>query len=158
MRTISAFSLLTIEADMATAKPCVTTADELVRQFSHYSEIAQDAPVVITKNGHPQNVLISIEEYERLKTRDQQAFLAANTPEHFLAEIEALASGKDRWAFLRRKGRRSLATAISGGTKAQPGRKRVGKIARFWCSRLSVKEQFGTTQLLVLAITHTPRA
>jgi prevent-host-death family protein len=81
---------------MATAKPCVTTVDELVRQFSHYSEIAQDAPVVITKNGHPQNVLISIEEYERLKTRDQQAFLAADTPEHFLAEIEALASGKDR--------------------------------------------------------------
>jgi PHD/YefM family antitoxin component YafN of YafNO toxin-antitoxin module len=52
--------------------------------------------VVITKDGHPRNVLISFEEYERLKTRDQQAFLAADTPEEFLTEIEALASGEDR--------------------------------------------------------------
>ena len=81
---------------MATTKPCITTADELVRQFSHYSEIAQAAPVVITKNGQPRNVLISIEEYERLKTRDQQAFLAADTPERFLADIEALAAGEHR--------------------------------------------------------------
>ena len=80
---------------MATAKPCVTTAGELVRKFSHYSEIARDAPVVITKNGQPRNVLISIEEYERLKTRDQQAFFAADTPEQFLAEIEELASGEE---------------------------------------------------------------
>ena len=81
---------------MPTTTPCVTTVDDLVRQFSHYSEIAEAAPVVITKNGRAKNVLISIEEYERLKARDQQAFLAAETPEHFLAEIEALASGKDR--------------------------------------------------------------
>jgi prevent-host-death family protein len=79
---------------MVTAKPCVTTAGELIRKFSHFSEIAQDAPVVITKDGHPRNVLISIEEYERLKTRDQQAFLAADTPDEFLMEIEALASGE----------------------------------------------------------------
>jgi PHD/YefM family antitoxin component YafN of YafNO toxin-antitoxin module len=79
---------------MATAKPCVTTAGELIRKFWHFSEIAQDAPVVITKDGHPHNVLISIEEYERLKTRDQQAFLAADTPDEFLSEIEALASGE----------------------------------------------------------------
>ena len=81
---------------MATAKPCTTTAGELVRKFSYYSEIAQGAPVVITKNGRPCGVLISIEEYERLKTRDQRAFLAVDTPEQFLADIEALAAGEDR--------------------------------------------------------------
>ena len=81
---------------MVTEKPCVTTAGELIRKFSHFSEIAQDAPVVIIKDGHPRNVLISIEEYERLKTRDQQAFLAADTPDEFLMEIEALASGEGR--------------------------------------------------------------
>jgi len=47
--------------------------------------------VIITKKGQPRNVLISIEEFERLRTRDQQAFLAADTPERFLADIEALA-------------------------------------------------------------------
>ena len=77
---------------MATAKPCVTTAGELVRKFSHYSDIALEGPVVITKNGRPCNVLNSIDEYERLKTRDQQAFLAADTPERFLADLAALAS------------------------------------------------------------------
>jgi prevent-host-death family protein len=81
---------------MAIAKHCITTAGELVRKFSHYSEIARDAPVVITRNGHPRNVLISIEEYERLTTRDQQAFLAVDTPEQFVADIEALAGGEDR--------------------------------------------------------------
>lgn len=80
---------------MATVKPCLTTDGELVRKFSHYSDIALEAPVVITRNGRPCNVLISIEEYERLKTRDQQAFLAADTPEQFLADIETLASGED---------------------------------------------------------------
>ena len=80
---------------MAAEKPCVTTAGELVRKFSHYSDIALEAPVVITKNGRPRNVLISIEEYERLKTRDQQAFLAADTPEQFLADIESLASDEN---------------------------------------------------------------
>jgi PHD/YefM family antitoxin component YafN of YafNO toxin-antitoxin module len=50
---------------------------------------------VITKNGRPCNVLISIKEFERLKTRDQQAFLAADIPEQFLAEIEILASGEE---------------------------------------------------------------
>jgi PHD/YefM family antitoxin component YafN of YafNO toxin-antitoxin module len=83
------------EALMATVKPCVTTAGELVRKFSYYSEISLEAPVVIAKNGRPCNVLISIKEFERLKTRDQQGFLAADTPEQFLAEIETLASGEE---------------------------------------------------------------
>lgn len=41
----------------------------------------------------PHNVLLSVEEYERLKKRDQQAFTAADTPEHLLADIELLVVG-----------------------------------------------------------------
>jgi prevent-host-death family protein len=76
---------------MNTTGRVVTSAGDLVRQFSHYSDVALGQPVVVTKNGRPRNVLISVEEYERLKKRDQQAFLAADTPDHFLADIEALA-------------------------------------------------------------------
>ncbi|RJF90083.1 type II toxin-antitoxin system prevent-host-death family antitoxin [Oleomonas cavernae] len=65
-----------------------TSAGDLVRQFSHYSDLALAQPVVVTKNGRPRNVLISVEEYERLKSRDQQAFLAADTPEEFVADIQ----------------------------------------------------------------------
>ncbi len=79
---------------MATNEHVVTSAGELVREFSHYSDVALAKPVVVTKNGRPRNVLISVEEYERLKLRDQQAFRAADTPDRFLADIEALASGK----------------------------------------------------------------
>lgn len=80
---------------MNTTGRVVTTAGDLVRQFSHYSDVALAQPVVVTKNGRPRNVLISVEEYERLKKRDQQTFLAADTPEHFLADIEALADREE---------------------------------------------------------------
>ncbi len=81
---------------MAINEIVVTTAGDLVRQFSHYSDLALAQPVVVTKNGRPRNVLISVEEYERLKLRDRQAFAAADTPEYFLAEINALASDEER--------------------------------------------------------------
>jgi len=68
-----------------------TTAAELVRQFAHYSDLALTQPVVVTRNGRPRSVLLSFEEYERLKRRDQQAFLAAETPARFLPAIEELA-------------------------------------------------------------------
>jgi prevent-host-death family protein len=82
--------------DHAVAKTKLKTASagEVVRQFSHFSDVALREPVVVTRNGRPRNVMISVEEYERLKARDQQAFTAANTPGHFLAGLETLAKGK----------------------------------------------------------------
>lgn len=67
------------------------SAGEVVRQFSHYSDVALAKPVIVTKNGRPRNVLLSVEEYERLKSRDQQAFRAADTPERFLSDLKSLA-------------------------------------------------------------------
>lgn len=64
---------------------------DLVRQFAHYSDVARTRPVIVTRGGKPCNVLISVDEYERLKDRDQRAFFAADTPDEFLAEIERLA-------------------------------------------------------------------
>jgi prevent-host-death family protein len=72
----------------------VTTAGELVRQFSHYSDVALDQPVVVTKNGRPRNVLISVKEYDRLKLRDRMVFKVEDTPEEFMVEIRKLAQGK----------------------------------------------------------------
>ncbi len=75
--------------------PTTTTAGELVRQFAHFSDIALSHPVVVTRNGRPRNVLLSFEEYQRLKRNDQQAFLAADTPKEFLASIEELANSAE---------------------------------------------------------------
>lgn len=66
---------------------------KLVRRFAHYSDLALSRPIVVTRNGRPRNVLLSVAEYERLEQRDQQAFTAKDTPEHFLREIEKLAAG-----------------------------------------------------------------
>jgi prevent-host-death family protein len=77
-------------------RPLVAAAHEIERQFAHYSDVSLTRPVVVTKNGRPRNVLLSIDEYNRLKARDQLAFKAEDTPEHFLAEIETIASGERR--------------------------------------------------------------
>jgi prevent-host-death family protein len=79
---------------MAEADRVTTTAGELVRQFAHFSDVALTRPVVVTRNGRPRNVLLSITEYNRLKSRDQQTFMAADTPEQFLPAIEELAAGE----------------------------------------------------------------
>jgi len=76
---------------MPRSQKITTTAGELVRQFSHYSDVALASPVIVTKNGRPRNVLLSFAEYERLKARDQVAFRAANTPSMFLADIRRTA-------------------------------------------------------------------
>jgi PHD/YefM family antitoxin component YafN of YafNO toxin-antitoxin module len=78
---------------MAETERVVTSVGELVRDFSYYSDVALAKPVMVTKNDRPRVVLTSVEEYERLKRRDRQAFRAADTPEQFLADIEAVVSG-----------------------------------------------------------------
>ena len=70
------------------------TAGELVRQFSHYSDLALKEPVIVTRNGRPRNVLLSVEEYDRLKRRDRQVFRVEETPEEFIADMEAYLRGE----------------------------------------------------------------
>jgi prevent-host-death family protein len=45
----------------------VTTALDFQRNIGRYQEIAQREPVEITRHGRPALVLLSAEEYERLK-------------------------------------------------------------------------------------------
>jgi PHD/YefM family antitoxin component YafN of YafNO toxin-antitoxin module len=77
-------------ADRAT-----TTAGEFVRQFAHFSDLALSQPVIVTRNGRPRSVLLSYDEYERLRRRDRQVFMAADTPEAFLAGIEEAANAPE---------------------------------------------------------------
>lgn len=50
----------------------VSTA-ELVRNFGALADKALAEPVTITKNGRERLVLLSVEEYARLKRRDREA-------------------------------------------------------------------------------------
>jgi prevent-host-death family protein len=52
----------------------VSTA-ELVRNFGPLADKALTAPLTITKNGRDRLVLLSTEEYARLKRRDREVVL-----------------------------------------------------------------------------------
>jgi hypothetical protein len=78
---------------MSTGDPSVTTAGERVRQCSHHSDIGLTHPVPVINNGRPRTVLLSVEEYPRLKPRDPWAFYAADTPEPFLPDSKRLVRG-----------------------------------------------------------------
>lgn len=50
----------------------VVTAKEFQRQPGRYQRLAQAQPVTITAHGEPSLVMMSVQEYQRLKRRDRQ--------------------------------------------------------------------------------------
>jgi len=76
----------------------ITSAD-FQRNIGLYQDEALKKPIAITKNGRPRTVLISVEEYERLKRRDRRVLAPSELSEH---QIAALRESKvpDRFADL----------------------------------------------------------
>jgi PHD/YefM family antitoxin component YafN of YafNO toxin-antitoxin module len=52
-----------------------------------YQDVALTQPVVVTRNGRDRTVMISAEEYRRLKQRDRQVFATADTPEEIVEAV-----------------------------------------------------------------------
>ena len=69
----------------------VTTAD-FIKNFGQLSDKALSEPVTITKNGRDRLVVLSVDEYERLKRRDREVIVAENAPSWL---IEALGRTDD---------------------------------------------------------------
>ena len=46
-------------------------------------------PVLITKHGRPRNVVVSYDEYERLRARDRRAVRAEDLTDEDIAALEA---------------------------------------------------------------------
>lgn len=65
------------------------TSVEMQRRFGSIREEAQRHPIGITSHGRISLVLLSRDEYERLKSRDRHAQYAWETPDD---EIERIAS------------------------------------------------------------------
>jgi prevent-host-death family protein len=57
---------------MRTSDAVVVSAAEFHRNIGKYQDIALTKPVAITKNGRERTVLLSAEEYARLKRRDRR--------------------------------------------------------------------------------------
>jgi prevent-host-death family protein len=67
------------------------TANEFQQAFGALSDKARHEPVVITKHGRDSLVVMSGEEWNRLKRRDRRAGLTAELPEEW---VEAVRSAK----------------------------------------------------------------
>lgn len=59
---------------------------ELQKNFGRYQDVALTQPVVVTRNGRDRTVIISAEEYHRLKRRDRRVMALDDfTPEDIQA-------------------------------------------------------------------------
>lgn len=65
----------------------VSTAD-FIKNFGQLSDKALSEPVTITKNGRNRLVVLSVEEYERLKLRDREVVTADNAPSWLIEALD----------------------------------------------------------------------
>ncbi len=76
---------------MGTDETVTVTAAEFHRNIGVYQDMALTRPVAITKNGRERTVLLSAEEFHRLKRRDRRAIAAGELTAH---QIEAIRAAK----------------------------------------------------------------
>jgi prevent-host-death family protein len=66
-----------------------TTSAEFQRKIGHYQDRALVEPVMVTRNGRDRVVLISADEFKRLKRRDREVLPVEALTEADLAAIAA---------------------------------------------------------------------
>ena len=64
---------------------------EFGKEVGRYQDVALSQPVTVTRDGRDRTVMISAEEYGRLKRRDRQVFGTGEAPEEV---IEAVRNSK----------------------------------------------------------------
>jgi PHD/YefM family antitoxin component YafN of YafNO toxin-antitoxin module len=75
---------------MTSAEPMVTVStSEAQRDFPAWQLRAQREPIAVMSDGQPSTVLISVEEYRRLKRRDRQALRIEMLDDATLAALAA---------------------------------------------------------------------
>ena len=73
---------------MRTDSTVTVTAAEFHRNIGMYQDMALTKAVAITKNGRERTVLISAEEYERLKRRDRRVVSAGDLTDRHIAALQ----------------------------------------------------------------------
>ena len=68
-------------------EPTRISATEFSKEVGRFSDLALTQAVVITRNGRDRNVMISAEEYGRLKRRDRRVYGAGELPEAMLEAV-----------------------------------------------------------------------
>ncbi len=66
-----------------------TTAREFEENVGKFEDLALSEPVEITDQGRPHLVLLAADEYERLVSRSQRVFEAAEMPDWVVEAVAA---------------------------------------------------------------------
>lgn len=74
-------------------------AGEFQRHIGRYQDIALTQPVAVTRNGRERTVMISAEEYHRLKRRDRRVMGLEDFSEADIAALEATRAPEASKAF-----------------------------------------------------------
>jgi prevent-host-death family protein len=64
-------------------------AAEFQRNIGRYQDMALTQPVAVTRNGRERTVMISVEEYHRLKRRDRRVMSLEDFTDADIAALEA---------------------------------------------------------------------
>lgn len=75
------------------------SAAEFQRNIGRYQDLALRQPVAVTRNGRESTVLISTEEYNRLKRRDRSVLGLEDFTEADIAALEAVRPPVEATAF-----------------------------------------------------------
>lgn len=75
------------------------SAAEFQRNIGRYQDLALTQPVAVTRNGRERTVMISIEEYRRLKRRDRQVLTLDDFTDADIAALEATRAPESSKAF-----------------------------------------------------------
>ena len=71
---------------MAATRPSVPAA-EVQKRFGFYQDEAIKGPVLISKNGRPKTVLLSYEEFVRLRGQDRHVYDIGGLPPHLITAL-----------------------------------------------------------------------
>jgi hypothetical protein len=63
------------------------SSTEFGKEVGRYQDMALAEPVVVTRDGRDRTVMISADEYMRLKRRDRQVFAAGDLPDELIDAI-----------------------------------------------------------------------
>ena len=64
------------------------SAAEFQRNIGRYQDMALTQPVVVARNGRERTVMISVEEYHRLKRRDRRVMSLEDFTDEDIAALE----------------------------------------------------------------------
>ena len=75
------------------------TAADCQRQWGKIQDMALAQPVTVSRNGRDRVVILSVEEYARLKRRDRRVMTVADFTDEDIAAIEAARAPSEAAAF-----------------------------------------------------------